>query len=152
MAVVPDLGDGFIDNSLPYLLTLAAETASNDLNQQLSRRGVSVPVWRVLAVLFERPSETVTNLSKRCLLQQPTMSKLLDRMIRDRLILRRPDHLDRRVVRVSLTIEGRTLAMALVEIAGQHEAALLAGLPRADVIKDGLRRLIAAHHGAREAG
>jgi MarR family transcriptional regulator, organic hydroperoxide resistance regulator len=148
MAVVPSLGGGFIDNSLPYLLTLAALTASDDLNQKLSRRGVSVPVWRVLAVLLERPGETVTNLSKRGLLQQPTMSKLLDRLEKDRLILRSPDQQDRRVVRVSLTNEGRTLATALVETAKQHETALLARLSQADVIKDGLREMVTAHRGA----
>jgi MarR family transcriptional regulator, organic hydroperoxide resistance regulator len=152
MALVPDLGDGFIDNSLPYLLTVAALAASGGLHQELSRRGVSVPVWRVLAVLLERPGETVTNLSKRCLLQQPTMSKLLDRLEKDRLILRSPDQQDRRVVRVSLTNEGRTLATALVETAKQHDAALMARLSQGDVIKDGLRRLVAAHQDAGEAG
>ena len=76
------------------------------------------------------------------------MSKLLDRMVKDRLILRSRDHQDRRVVHTSLTTEGRTLARALVETAKQHETVLLARLPQADVIKDGLRAMVTAYRSA----
>jgi DNA-binding MarR family transcriptional regulator len=136
---------GFFENYLPHLLTLAAIATSRAFNQELRERGVSLPVWRVMAVLLERPGETVTGLAKRCLLQQPTMTKLLDRMERDRVVQRSPDRQDHRVVRISLTEEGATLAAALVEAAKQHEAALLARHPQAATIKEGLRSIVAEH-------
>jgi MarR family transcriptional regulator, organic hydroperoxide resistance regulator len=106
MPASPDSAVGFFENYLPHLLTLAAIATSRAFDHELRERGVSLPVWRVMAVLFERPGETVTGLAKRCLLQQPTMTKLLDRMESDRLVRRSPDKQDQRVVRVSLTKKG----------------------------------------------
>lgn len=136
-------GSGFFENYLPHLLTLAAIAASRTFDQELRERRVSLPVWRVMAVLQERPGETVTGLAKRCLLQQPTMTKLLDRLERDHVVRRSPDRQDHRVVRVSLTEAGATLAATLVEAAKHHEAALLARHPQAATIKEGLRSIVA---------
>jgi hypothetical protein len=38
----------------------------------MRKERVQVPVWRVLAVLFECTTATVTELANRCALQQPT--------------------------------------------------------------------------------
>src|SRR3954465_15600387 len=110
MPATPESGGGFFENYLPHLLALAATSAAKGFDRELRKRNVSVAVWRVVAVLLERPGETVTDLAKRCLLQQPTTSKLVDRMERDQLIRRRKDERDHRVVRLSLTAEGITLA------------------------------------------
>jgi len=150
MAGLPELDGEFIDNSLPYLLTVAAHAASDSFNEVLRLRGVSVPVWRVLAVLLERPGTKVTDLSRRCLLQQPTMTKLLDRMARDRLVQRSTSNEDHRVVHVTLTTGGMALAAALVEAAKQHEAALIARHPQVDAIRDGLRAIISEHQNGGE--
>ena len=145
MPASPDSAIGFFENYLPHLLTLAAIATSRAFDHELRERGVSLPVWRVMAVLVERPGETVTGLAKRCLLQQPTMTKLLDRMESDHLVRRSPDRQDQRVVRVSLTKEGATLATTLVEAAKHHEAELLARYPQVAAIKEGLRSMVAEH-------
>jgi DNA-binding MarR family transcriptional regulator len=145
MPASPDSTVGFFENYLPHLLTLAVIATSGAFNRELRERGVSLPVWRVMAVLLERPGETVTGLAKRCLLQQPTMTKLLDRMESDHVVQRSPDRQDQRVVRVTLTKEGATLAATLVEAAKHHEAALLARHPQAAAVKEGLRSIVAEH-------
>ena len=125
----PDVADAgrFIDDYLLYLLARASHLISAEFHQELRRRGVPVPVWRVLASLVgSRAGGTVTGLAETCLLQQPTMTKLLDRMTRDGLVERRPDAKDRRVVRISLTPAGAAKAAGLVAAARQHEAAVLA--------------------------
>ena len=111
--------------------------------QELRRRGASLPVWRVLAALLARPGESVTGLAGACLLQQPTMTKLLDRMARDGLVARAPDARDRRVVRVALTPAGAAKAAELAAAAARHEAEVLARHPRAEGIKAALRDIIA---------
>ena len=88
--------DRFLDRFLPYLLARAAHSAAGAFHADLRRRGVAVPVWRVLAALSDTPGETVTALAAACLLQQPTMTKLLDRMERDGWIRRSSDTTDRR--------------------------------------------------------
>ena len=124
------IGTGnFMEDYLPYLLARVSHVLSGEFHQQLRRRGVGVPVWRVLASLSGSRGETVTGLAEVCLLQQPTMTKLLDRMVRDGLVTRSQDARDRRVVRVALTPRGETLATELIGAARQHEASVLARFP-----------------------
>ncbi len=128
---IPAQGSGrFIDDYLLYLLARASHLISTEFHQELRRRGIGVPVWRVLASLVGSPAgETVTGLADVCLLQQPTMTKLLDRMARDGLVQRTQDERDRRVVRVFLTPSGETKAQELVAAAKLHEAAVMARHP-----------------------
>ncbi|WP_135468515.1 MarR family winged helix-turn-helix transcriptional regulator [Crenalkalicoccus roseus] len=138
----------FVDDYLLYLLARASHVISSEFHEQVRRRGISVPVWRVLASLVGSPQgETVTGLAETCLLQQPTMTKLLDRMARDGLVRRAPDRRDRRVVRVALTPQGEGLAMELVRAAKQHEMEVLARHPEAEAtaLKPLLRSLMARH-------
>lgn len=124
------IGTGnFVEEYLLYLLARVSHVLSSEFHHQLRRRGVAVPVWRVLASLSGSKGETVTGLAEVCLLQQPTMTKLLDRMVRDGLVTRTQDGRDRRVVRVALTPQGETLATDLVRAAKQHESTVLARFP-----------------------
>jgi len=122
----------FVDNYLLYLLARASHTLSEEFHSTLRRAGVSVPVWRVLATLSGGAPETVTGLAEACLLQQPTMTKLLDRMVRDGLVQRLPDSRDRRVVRIEATPRGEALVRDLLVAARQHEAQILARFPEMD--------------------
>jgi MarR family transcriptional regulator, organic hydroperoxide resistance regulator len=125
----------FIDNYFLHLLARASHLMSASFHDQLRRRGVQVPVWRVLASLIGSPQgETVTGLAEVCLLRQPTMTKLLDRMVRDGLVHRNADGRDRRVVRVQLTERGEAMAQDLLDVARAHETEMLARYPEADAI------------------
>ena len=129
------IGTGdFVEEYLLYLLARASHVLSGEFHSQLQRRKVAVPVWRVLASLSGSRGETVTGLAEVCLLQQPTMTKLLDRMVRDGLVTRAQDAQDRRVVRVALTPEGEALAADLIGAARQHEASVLARFPEMETM------------------
>src|SRR4051812_10372698 len=142
----------FIDDYLLYLLARASHLISAEFHEQLRRRGIGVPVWRVLASLVGSSGETVTGLAEACLLQQPTMTKLLDRMVLDGLVTRVPDARDRRIVRVALTPEGEATAAELAAVAGRHEAAMLARHPQAEAIKPVLRDIAAGAAATRRGG
>jgi DNA-binding MarR family transcriptional regulator len=144
----PGTTERFIDDYLLYLMARASHLISSEFHQELRRRGVSVPVWRVLASLVGSPEgETVTGLAEVCLLQQPTMTKLLDRMVRDGLVQRTQDGRDRRVVRVALTDRGAAIAQELIKAARQHEASVLARQPpeEAAILKDLMRGILERH-------
>jgi len=132
----------FVDDYLLSLLARASYVVSSEFHERLRARGVSVPVWRVLATL-SGGAETVTALAEACLLQQPTMTKVLDRMERDGLVRRQQDGRDRRLVRVSLTPRGEGMVGDLLAAARAHEAEVVARHPDASAIKDLLRALIA---------
>lgn len=144
----------FVNDYLLYLMARASHLISSEFHEQLRRRGISVPVWRVLAGLVGSQGETVTGLAEICLLQQPTMTKLLDRMVRDGLVKRTQDSRDRRVVRIGLTPRGDTIVSELLVAARQHEAEVLARYPEAEAlaIKNLLRSILARHGKSRRGG
>ena len=84
-------GHGPAERLLPDLLARASHALVQGFAEELRRRGTSLPVWRVMAALLARPGRTVTGLAEASLFQQPTMSKLLDRMVRDGLVMRSHD-------------------------------------------------------------
>ncbi len=142
---------------LPDLLARASHTLVQGFAEELRKRDTSLPVWRVLAALAADPGLTVTALAAASLLQQPTMTKLLDRMVRDGLATRGPDARDRRVVRVALTPQGEAKAAELTAAAERYEAEVLARHPEAEGIKAVLRDIIAGagpapHHRGGEEG
>jgi MarR family transcriptional regulator, organic hydroperoxide resistance regulator len=128
---------------LADLLARASHTLVQGFSEELRKRGTSLPVWRVMATLHASPGLTVTGLAEACLLQQPTMTKLLDRMVREGLVTRAPDAHDRRVQRITLTPKGEARAAELAAAAERHEAEVLARHPEAEGIKPVLRDIIA---------
>jgi DNA-binding MarR family transcriptional regulator len=136
-------GESFADDYVPHLLTQAAHVLSADFKKELHRERIQVPVWRVLAVLLGRTMTTVTDLANRCALQQPTLSKLLDRMEQQKLVCRTISERDRRVVYITLTIAGIETASKLITAANRHEAVLLTRYPQVQGVKDALRAIIA---------
>ncbi|MGX9964610.1 MarR family winged helix-turn-helix transcriptional regulator [Roseomonas sp. F4] len=113
----------FVEDYLLALLAQASHAASADFHARLKARGVAVPVWRVLATLHgAEGGATVGQLGNICLMQQPTMSKLLDRMAAEGLVARARQG---RQMRIALTPAGAALADSLVAEARAHEAALL---------------------------
>ena len=136
-------GHGPTGPFLPDLLARAAHVLTQGFAEVLRRRGTSLPVWRAMAALAADPDQTVGGLAEACLLQQPTMTKLLDRMVRDGLVTRSQDARDRRVLRVALTPEGQAKAAELVAAAERYEAQVLARHPQAEGIKPVLRDIIA---------
>ena len=114
----------FVEDYLLYLLARASHAASSAFHARLKERGVAVPVWRVVATLHgAEDGETVGALAEACLMQQPTMTKLLDRMVEDGLVRRRREG---RQTRILLTRAGERLAADLIPDAQKHEAVLLA--------------------------
>ncbi|MFW2422637.1 MAG: MarR family winged helix-turn-helix transcriptional regulator [Porticoccaceae bacterium] len=112
----------FIDRYLAYLLARASHRISSGFHRQLSAMDVSVSTWRIIASL-QSGSVSVGELAKRVLLAQPTLSKALDRLATEGLLLRERAPDNRRSVRVELTPAGQYLLDQLIPIANQYESA-----------------------------
>jgi DNA-binding MarR family transcriptional regulator len=105
-----------VDDYLPYLLARAAHRVAGGFHEGLRRHDLTVLSWRVLACLSDGGGYTVTELGERCLAKQPTISKLIDRLERERWVRRTRDPDDRRRVLVQITDAGkRKIAPVLVE-------------------------------------
>ena len=143
-AAPPEAAPSFVDNYLLYLLGRASMQASAQFHAIVKARGLSVLEWRVVGQLSSGPS-TVSTLAERAFSQQPTLTKVLDRMAEQGLVTRLEDAHDRRRVSVRLTDKGEALAAELIPLAHEHEARVLAGYsPReAAALKRTLKTLIA---------
>jgi len=134
---------GFVDDYLLYLLARASSQASAQFHARVKRHGLSVAEWRVLSACWSAP-QTIGELAAKTLFQQPTLTKIVDRMAAAGWVERSPDTRDGRRVIVTVTAAGAQLAEELVPQAKAHEAELLAWLDpdQAAALKETLRALI----------
>jgi DNA-binding MarR family transcriptional regulator len=122
----------FLDGYLPYLMARASYLISAQFQRHLASKGIRTSVWRLLATLAGTNGLTVGELADEMLLQQPTVTKIVDRMEGDGLVARQSSANDRRQVIVSLTPRGRTLIAALQKEAEQHQNDVLASYSRSE--------------------
>ena len=133
----------FVDDYLGYLLGQANHALFKDFELLVREAGLGSLEWRVLATLSEQAPMPVGQLALEVLSQQPTVTKLLQRLSAQGWVSTRDDPDDQRRTLVSITPTGQAKASALIELARAHEASTLAGLSAAEVrrLKDQLQRL-----------
>ncbi|MFL5199250.1 MAG: flavin reductase [Microvirga sp.] len=139
--------DSFAKTYLAYLLARASQIVSGEFHAALKRWRLSVAEWRVLACLADAEGLGVGELAAMALMQQPRMTKILDKMAREGLVERRADEEDRRRARVHLTAAGRIRVAPVLAAAKEHEAAILAPFTDDEraMIKHALDLLIERH-------
>ncbi|MEM7545108.1 MAG: MarR family transcriptional regulator [Pseudomonadota bacterium] len=117
----------FTDTYLLSLMAQASAAISAEFHDWLASEGVSVADWRILASLYPDIGLTIGELCASCLTKQPTMTRMVDRLVAQELAIRSADRTDRRRVEVRLTPYGQGRAERLINEAKAHEARLLAG-------------------------
>lgn len=114
-----------LDSHVFYLFTQILGRRNLALAEKLKPLGVSVPQWRILAVLQERDGCTMNELADVTTIERTTLTRALDRMVETGLLARRGDAQDRRSVRLSLTPAGKDLfRRVLPRVVEQNERAL----------------------------
>jgi DNA-binding MarR family transcriptional regulator len=109
--------------------------------------GVTMPQCMLIEALFARGPMAVRELAEHLGLDDSTVTRLVDVLVRDGVVLReRPATGDRRRVFVMLTAEGKSLGAKLVECADAYCGRILEKIPaakRGDVVS-ALSVLVAA--------
>jgi DNA-binding MarR family transcriptional regulator len=111
-----------ITEHLAYLLAQANREISRQLEERLRQEGVPVEQWRILTVLSDGRGHSMGELAEAVLLNHPTLTKMVDRMVSDALVYRAQDQKDRRKVLLFLSSRGKALAKQLEPLAQSHEA------------------------------
>jgi DNA-binding MarR family transcriptional regulator len=111
------MADHSLNDHLAHLLT----QANRHLNRQLSAEGVSIDQWRLMKVLSESGGMTMGKLAEELALNNPSVTKLVDRMVEDALVYRVPDPDDRRKVRMFLSDKGAALLASQDKRVRDHE-------------------------------
>jgi len=118
----------FVDCYLPYLLARASFSISSEFHAQVEAAGFSVSEWRILASLSGVKQRTVGELADIVLAKQPTVTKMVLRMVDQGLVMRTACTQDKRQAWVSLTLKGKKRVTPLLKKAAIHEKSVLSEL------------------------
>lgn len=120
----PDIS---VEDFLSYSLASAHRHVQTDLNNKLKSLGVQIESWRVLQFLRSDKRYTMTELANVVLLNPPTLTKLIDRMVSDGLVQRQLSEEDKRCVQLALTDLGIDLCdEVLPHVSAQNNKILTA--------------------------
>ena len=90
-------------------LQVAAVRISRQVRKEEQGAGLSTPRLNALASLASTGPMSLTELAAAEHVRAPTMSRIVDALVRDGLVTRDPVPTNRRSVRIAATAEGRTL-------------------------------------------
>jgi len=147
-----------LDRFLPYRLSVLSNRVSGAIARHYSDRfGLSIPEWRVMAVLGQLPNLapglSARDVASRTAMDKVQVSRAVASLEKARRVARATDAGDRRITRLSLSAKGRAIYDEIVPLALHLEAVFLAALSpeeRAtlDALMDKLSRAVAGLHSA----
>jgi DNA-binding MarR family transcriptional regulator len=114
-----------INEYLAYLLAQADRQINRQLDGEFRAEGVPVEQWRILKLLAEKNGRSMGDLAQAALLNHPTLTKTIDRMVSLALVYRRADKADGRKVLIFLSERGRAVNQRLNRLANLHQAELI---------------------------
>jgi DNA-binding MarR family transcriptional regulator len=112
---------------LAQALSRAERVVTRELVRALEAEGSTIEQWRILLLLADGRGHAMSEIAEFALVPAPSLTRLIDRMVSDGLVHRRPDLRDRRRVRVHVTRRGRALHRRLAERLAHEQQAMLAG-------------------------
>jgi DNA-binding MarR family transcriptional regulator len=121
----PPSQDTPLTEHLAYLLAQANREINRQLESRLAKEGVPVEQWRILKVLFNGNGRSMGELAEAVLLNHPTLTKMVDRMVSDTLVYRVQDPTDRRKVLMFISDRGKVLCRKLNSLAVDQEEHIL---------------------------
>jgi DNA-binding MarR family transcriptional regulator len=116
-----------LKSQLSYLIAQVNSRIEEELEAQLRPEGVPIEQMRILTVLASAPTPML-QLAQAVLVEGPTLTKIIDRMVADSLVFRAPDPDDRRRVVIHLSDSGRILHRRVSGIARKQQQTLLGRL------------------------
>ncbi len=110
-----------INEYIAYLLAQADRQINRQLDDEFRDEGIPVEQWRILKLLAENNGRPTGDLAQVALLNHPTLTKTLDRMVAQNLVYRRADPNDGRKVLIFISERGRTVNERLNKLAASHQ-------------------------------
>jgi DNA-binding MarR family transcriptional regulator len=133
-----------LDEYLPYRLSVATNTVSKLIASTYEDRfGITIPQWRLIAVLGELGLATQQGIVHRTVMDKVTVGRAAQGLLARRLIRRTPHEADGRSHHLMLTDSGVRLYQEIAPLALQYERKLLAALDQHEIgqLKAALKHL-----------
>jgi DNA-binding MarR family transcriptional regulator len=117
-----------LEDFLPYRLAVLSNTVSTTVAKAYDKRfDVSIPEWRVIAVLGRFPGLSAVEVAKRTLMDKVAVSRAVTKLIKNGRIDREFADADKRRSILNLSEEGKSLHDEIAQLALQFERDLLHG-------------------------
>lgn len=118
-----------LERFLPYRLSVLTNTVSRAIAREYGQCfGLSIPQWRVMAVLARFPDLSANEVAERTAMDKVMVSRAVAGMVRDGRVQRQAASDDRRRSVLRLSDAGRAVYGEIVPLARRYEARLLAEL------------------------
>jgi DNA-binding MarR family transcriptional regulator len=122
-----------LDRFVPYKLSVLSNRVSDAIARHYSERfGLSIPEWRVMAVLGQTPGLSARDVAARTAMDKVQVSRAVASLMRAKRIARVGDAKDGRITRLSLTRQGTAIYDEIVPLALHLEQLFLAALTPAE--------------------
>jgi len=144
-----------LERFLPYRLSVLSNRISGDIARLYEKRhGLSIPEWRVIAVLARRPGLSATEVAQRTAMDKVAVSRAVSALLDGGRILRDTDEDDRRRSLLRLSEAGRAIYADVAPRAIAYEQRLLDALQpdERQALDRLLARMEALTHAADDAG
>ena len=141
-----------LEDFLPYRLSILSNTVSTMIARAYDKRfGLSIPEWRVIAVLGRFPGLSAVEVADRTLMDKVAVSRAVGKLIKSGRVDREFADADRRRSILNLSEAGRQVHDEIAPLALKFEQDLLHGISddEADVLAGVMDKLLAR---AREIG
>ncbi len=118
--------DLILEKFLPYRLAVTSHTVSTNIARVYEKRfGVSIPEWRVIAILGRYPGLSAVEVAERTLMDKVAVSRAVTKLVKNGRIDRQFADADRRRSILNLSDEGRQVHNEIAPLALQFERDLL---------------------------
>jgi DNA-binding MarR family transcriptional regulator len=115
-----------LDGYLPYRLSVASNAVSRLIARAYEDRfGLTIPQWRIIAVLAEQGPLTQLAISARTVMDKVAVSRATQSLANRKLVQRVPHDVDGRSHRLALSEAGTRLYGEVAPVALEYEARLL---------------------------
>lgn len=134
-----------LETYVPYLLRRATDSLIESFTAGLEPYGISLKMWRVLAVVHRRGATRFGTIARVALIEPPTLSRLVTALINKGLVVKTSSDVDGRGVLIAPTQKGLDVIERVIPHAVATEEFTLANLTddEAEIFRRLLRRVCA---------
>ena len=122
-----------LEHFVPYRLSVLTNIVSMSIAEAYEREfGLSIPQWRVIAVLARYPDLSAIEVAERTAMDKVAVSRAVQGLLAARRVVRAYDSGDRRRSRLRLSSAGRSVYTRVAPLALRYEKKLLDALSPTD--------------------
>jgi DNA-binding MarR family transcriptional regulator len=123
-----------LENFLPYRLSILSSTVSSTIAGTYDQRfGLTIPQWRVIAVLGRFPGLSAAEVAEQTMMDKVAVSRAVSKLLKSGRIDRQFADADRRRSILNLTDAGRQVLDEIAPLALKFEEDLLHGLTEEEI-------------------